>query len=221
MATKKTQDTPRIQYEERTYHITGTSPILGTKPADKNVYATYIASRAPEGQDTADELDGLPEEAAKGVTVFLRERKTGALCIQAYHIKGFLKEALAALKGQLDIAAPASKVDGLVSVSPAYPVFMLGDQPIMEADEQLERPIRANIPNIGPRTALGRSEMLWDGWELTFTICLCANGGTAKSKPLTFEAIEAALDYGGKFRGLGQWRNAQHGLFTWERVDDE
>jgi hypothetical protein len=44
------------------------------------------------------------------------------------------------------------------------------------------------------------------------------NGGTAKSEALTWDAIEAALDYGA-FHGLGQWRNADYGRFIWERED--
>lgn len=218
----KTQKTPLIRYEARTYRITGTTRILGTKPADPKIYEAFIASRAPADVDTGAEVDALPGmDAQKGTTVFLRDPDTGALCLEAYSIKGFLKEALAALKSQLAIASPASKVDNLVSVAPRFIPFTLDGEPIMEPDENglVERPIRANTQQ-GPRTALGRSECIWNDWELTFTIKLCANEGTAKSKPLMFDAIEAALEYGGEFKGLGQWRNAQNGMFTWERVDN-
>lgn len=50
-----------------------------------------------------------------------------------------------------------------------------------------------------------------------FSVTLVKNEGTAKSKAITFEQIEAALDYG-ELKGLGQWRNSGRGSFTWERI---
>ena len=50
-----------------------------------------------------------------------------------------------------------------------------------------------------------------------FAIAHRADMGKAKSKALTFDVIEEALDYGA-FKGLGQWRNGQNGRFKWQRI---
>ena len=64
----------------------------------------------------------------------------------------------------------------------------------------------------GPRVTVSASETILPEWELEFNLTLLQNAGTPKSKALTFEAIEAALEYG-FINGLGQWRNGQNGRF--------
>ena len=151
----------------------------------------------------------------RGLTVFLRD--DGVLCLSDYVIKGFLKEALGALKSQIGIAAHASKVDNFVLVTPAYLRFTKGGEDVTKPDEIFERPLRAMTMQ-GPRVSVAASECIRDGWELTFTIHLLENPASPKSKALTFDVIEQALDYGA-FKGLGQWRNGQNGRFTWSVVD--
>lgn len=204
-----------MKTSERTYKITGMMRILGAQAANPKVRSEYIASKAASLQKGQEETDKLPEGfEEKGLTVFLRDG--GALCMCDYVIKGFLKEALAALKSQLNIAAPATKVDNYILVTPAYLRFTRGGQPIKEADDILERPLRAMTMQ-GPRVSVTASEYIDPPWTLTFTISLLEGEKTARSEALTFEVIETLLDYG-SFKGLGQWRNAQNGRFTWERI---
>lgn len=72
---------------------------------------------------------------------------------------------------------------------------------------------------LGERVTLAASELVEDPWEITIEMTLIPNNGTAKSESLTWDAIEAALDYGA-FHGLGQWRNADYGRFMWEQVEE-
>jgi hypothetical protein len=95
--------------------LTLVGPLLGSAPADPDVYSTYIASKAPPGTDVLEE-SGLPDEK-KGITVFRRkvvgekEGKNEAgqtilvpvvdpnTCILLpYIVKGFLKSAAGAMK---------------------------------------------------------------------------------------------------------------------------
>ena len=204
-----------IKTEQRTYVITGLTRILGAQAANPKVHSEFIASKAAKLAKSEEETAMLPEEnlETKGLTVFLRDGD--ALCLADYVIKGFLKEALGVIKGQVRLLSPASKVDNLVMVTPAYLTFTRDGEPVTEADEIFERPLRAMTMQ-GPRVSVAASETINAGWGLRFTLTLIENEGTAKSVPLTFDVIEQALDYGA-FKGLGQWRNGQNGRFTWKR----
>lgn len=203
--------------ESRTYKLTGLTPILGSAPASRAIRTQYIASKAPT--DTLRE----EEEAApfdldeKGLTVFNRNPQD-QLCLMGYQIKGFLKGALTAIKTQCKIAAAKGKIDNLVFVEPRYIPLRRNGQALRDEDEILERPLRAQTMQ-GERTTLAASELVEDPWEITIEMTLVPNGGTAKSEALTWDAIEAALDYGA-YHGLGQWRNADYGRFRWEREEE-
>ena len=199
----------------QSYRITGLTRILGAQAANPNVRTEYIASKAASFAKGEEETAKLPENIEeKGLTVFLRDE--GTLCLCDYVIKGFLKEALSALKSQIGIVAPASKVDNFVLITPAYLRFTRECEPITEPDLVFERPLRAMTMQ-GPRVSVSASETIERGWELTFTITLLENPSSPKSKALTFDVIEEALDYGA-FKGLGQWRNGQNGRFKWQRI---
>ena len=70
----------------------------------------------------------------------------------------------------------------------------------------------------GERVALAKSELIELPWRVRIDIVLLDNAGTAKSKELTFDIIEEALNYGA-YKGLGQWRNGGYGQFTWAEVE--
>ena len=160
----------------------------------------------------------LPEDADKGMTVFLRDTDS-TLILMDYAIVGYFKSAITALKSENGIAQVKSKVGTYLFVEPrAIPIYQEGD-PVVEPDDVLERPLRAETMK-GPRVSLAASELVKDPWEITITVRLLENEGTAKSKRLTFDAVEDALDYGA-LKGLGQWRNGGYGRFTWERVDEK
>ena len=90
---------------------------------------------------------------------------------------------------------------------------------IYEEDDQLERPLRADTPK-GPRVSLTASERIELPWSMEFEVTLFPNEATAKSKALSWENIEDALDFG-RFSGIGQWHNGGNGTFMWERIEDE
>ena len=62
---------------------------------------------------------------------------------------------------------------------------------------------------MGERICLANSEMIPAGAEIEFTICLL--------KDDMEKVTEEWLDYG-KYSGIGQWRNASYGAFTWEEI---
>ena len=200
-----------------TYKLHGINRVLGAQAANPKVRSEFIASKAAKLEKGMEETSMLPEQSLEttGLTVFLRD--DGALCLSDYVIKGFLKEALKTLKGQIGIGMADSKVDNLILVTPAYLRFTRNGQPVTEADGILERPLRAMTMQ-GPRVSVAASEIVEAGWELEFSITLIENAPTPKSRALTFDVIEEALDYG-SFKGLGQWRNGQNGRFMWERVE--
>lgn len=208
-----------LDIEKRKYVLTGITRILGAQPANPDVRSAYIASKAKTLQKSEEENARLPERSEEDIerlnlTVFLRE--DGALAISDYVIKGFLKEAMAAVKGKTGVASPASKIDNLTLVRPAYLRFTHGSIPVTEPEEIVQRPLRAQTMQ-GPRNTVTASECIGPGWQLEFELLLLDNAETKRSAALTFEAIEQALSYGA-FKGLGQWRNGQNGRFTWERT---
>lgn len=206
-----------MKIEKRTYRITGQTRILGAQAANPDVRSEFIANKAASLAKGDEETAMLPEKdiEKKNLTVFLRD--DGVLCMCDYVIKGFLKEALTVLKGEVGILASNGKVDNLVMITPAYMRFTRDGAPVTEPSAVFERPLRAMTMQ-GPRVSVTASETIDAGWQLEFTVSLIENAGTTKSRALTFDAIETALDYG-DFKGLGQWRNAQNGRFTWERVE--
>ena len=203
-----------LKIEERTYRLHGLTRILGSQPADPDVRTKFLASMInPEKAE--EEAKKLPlDQQNRNLTVFLRD--SGCLCICDYVIKGFLKEAIKVLKSQVNVANGAGKIDNQVLITPAYLVFMRNGEQLDVADGDLERPLRAMTMQ-GPRVSVTASEYIEPEWSLEFTISLLAGEKTARSEALTFEVIETLLSYG-EFKGLGQWRNAQNGRFTWERV---
>jgi hypothetical protein len=202
--------------ESRIYKLTGLTPILGSAPASRAIRTQYIASKAPTDKLREEEEAASFDLDEKGLTVFNRNRQD-QLCLMGYQIKGFLKGALTALKAQLKIAAAKGKIDNLVFVEPRYIPLIRDGQPLRDEDEILERPLRAQTMQ-GERVTLAASELVEDPWEITIEMTMIPNAGTAKSEALSWDAIEAALDYGA-YHGLGQWRNADYGRFIWERED--
>lgn len=208
----------QLQLETRTYRLKGITPILGGMPASKAVYTEFIASKAPNPHDDDEIIENLREREEKGITVFARNNRD-QICILGRHLKGYMKEALMALKAQYDIGSLKNKIDTLFFVDPLFIPFKRGDEYIIDEDDMLERPLRAETAQ-GPRVALQSSEMILDPWEVVFEVTLFPNNGSAKKQNLCWEAVELALDYGA-YHGIGQWRNGDYGKFIWERIDEE
>ena len=210
----------------RKYILTGTSPILGSCPANPEIYKKFIADKLADLHKGEEETGMLPtpeqlaeeEKSIKtqGFTVFLRD--DDHLVISGHVIKGFLKTALSSLKSQLNIGSPKSKIDEFLFVGERYiPIKRKNGEYITKPDSICERSLRAETMQ-GPRVSLAASEQI-DEWMIEVTLTLLDNSGSTKSKPLTWEAIEECLNYG-YLKGLGQWRNSGLGSFTWKEVTE-
>lgn len=188
--------------------LTLTEVMLGTVPKDPEVYRQYIASQAALTDDElAEELASVERVEEKGWTGF-RKLEDGTPFMFDYMVKGFLKDAcgmLRRVKGTKSKALTAYKkeIDGLVFIEPRKITLDLnGGEPGV-----LERPLRASTPK-GERVSLARSDTVPAGTTLEFEITVM--GGNVDEATL-----REWLDYGA-YHGLGQWRNAGYGTFTYE-----
>jgi hypothetical protein len=189
--------------------LTLTEELLGTKPADKAVFASFIASRAPDEDLRQQEIDTAEHREMAGTTVF--HKMNGQAGVWDYQIKGFFKDACHSLRAADETAsknlkAYKTKIDGLVFVTPRFiPISVVGNLGLCE------RPLRAETAQ-GPRVSLVRSETIAPGSTLEFEVTLLAEDMT--------EYLQEWLQYG-MLRGLGQWRNSGKGRFTAEITEIE
>ena len=183
--------------------LTTIDEILGSQPNDKEIYSTYIASKAPDAPTMEQEIEafGAVEVDEKGMTVFARN-EDGAPCLYNYQIKGFFKAACQAFKKLIDqgifVYADFDQPQGRY-----IPISFEGEMGICQ------RPLRASTPQ-GERVALASSESIPAGATLEFDI-YCFNKSDLK-------LVREWLDYG-RFNGLSQWRNSGKGAFIWEEVE--
>ena len=208
-----------LLFETRKYRLTGIERMLGSQPASRTLRTEFIASKAPSPAEVEEEDNLLGEMDEKGLTVFLRDDKTNSLIMLDYMLRGFFKGALESLIAQTGIKMPRSKIDKYVFVGPRRIPIMRDGAEIMDEDDQIERPLRADTMR-GPRVSLAASESVDEGWEIEIEVTLMPNPESKVSKAVTWDALEMALDYG-RFQGLGQWRTGGNGRFLWERIDDE
>lgn len=207
-----------IEMETRKYRLRGMTPLLGSQPANPEVRTAYLASRAPDPALGDAETAMLPEDKETlGLTVFLRAPEDDALCLMDYVIRGYLKEALTALGAQNGIKQARSKVDKYLFAGPRVIPILRDGERLYDEDEQLERSLRAETMQ-GPRRALVASELVLDPWEVEVELTLLTNAGSTKSKAISWDTVEQALDFG-RLCGLGQWRTGGYGRFTWEQVE--
>ena len=201
--------------------LTLTESMLGTSPANEDIYRDFIGANAPDAQTLEEEVAALGVDAVaeKGMTVFPRG-EDGRPALYDYQIKGFFKDACQMLnrltkkdeKGKKvpqnasgRMKAYKKEIDGLIFVSPRMiPISFSGDIGICQ------RPLRAQTPQ-GERVALAMSEEVPAGATLEFEIT-CLDDGH-------LEAVREWLDYG-RLRGLGQWRNSGKGRFVWEETEE-
>lgn len=206
-----------LMMENRKYRLTGTTPLLGSQPASRTLRTEYIATKAPSPAEVEEEDNLLGDAEERGLTVFLRDDYDNSLIMLDYMLRGYLKGALEGLVAQTEVKQPRSKIDRYVFTGPRRIQIMREGELIIDEDDQLERPLRAETMR-GPRVSLAASEMIDLPWSVEVVITLLPNPASKSSAAVTWETIETALDYG-QFQGLGQWRNGGYGRFTWERVD--
>ena len=197
--------------------LTLVEEMLGTSPADPDVYGTYIASNAPDVATMEEEIAEHGEDAVKekGRTVFPR-LEDGRPFLYDYQVKGFMKDAcgmLSRLKGEDKKAVNESSklkaykkvIDGLIFPQPRkIPIDFDGET------GDCQRPLRAMTAQ-GERVSLASSDTVPAGATITFEI-VCLDDSHVK-------AVREWLDYG-ILRGIGQWRNSGKGRFTWEELKE-
>ncbi len=186
--------------------ITFDEPILGTVPKDPEIYARYIATKAAlTDEQLAEELATVEKVEEKGWTGF--HQLNGDSILYDYVLKGFFKDACGMLRRASDTRSSKLKayrkvIDGLVFITPRQIKLVLPDG---EKLGMLERPLRAQTAQ-GERVTLARSDTCPPGTQITFTVTVL--GG------VTQPTLREWFDYG-RLRGLGQWRNAGWGRFSY------
>jgi hypothetical protein len=194
--------------------------MLGTKAADPRVFATYIASKRPDGasQDELDAAERAMREAEQaeeaGTSIFHRDAE-GCSGIYDYQVRGFFKSAWQAMREADDsvsakLAAGKTKIDRLIFVTPRFIV------PTMPEGAELgvcERPLGADTPK-GHRVTVARSETMPAGTRLSFAVrSLAAAVGKGEKAVGVADLVREWLEYGALY-GLGQWRNSGKGRFV-------
>ncbi len=202
-----------MKMNEMKVRLTLTDEILGTAPNDKEIYANYIGSNAPDAPTREQEIEavGVDEVIEKSTTVFPRN-KDGHPIMWDYQIKGMVKDAVGMLRNvpgsySKKLTNYKKKIDGLVFIKDRENPF-IGEANI----GYCQRPLRGQTAQ-GERISLANSETLPAGTQIEFTFMWYEDG----KKLITRELFEEILDYG-RVRGLGQWRNSGKGRFTWEEV---
>ena len=191
--------------------LTFDEPLLGTSPANSEIYREFIGSKAPDAASVEDEVASLGADAVaeKGMTVFPR-LEDGTPFLWDYQIKGFFKDACGILrkvpgKRSSKIKAYKKEIDGLIFPQPRkIPLALSG--PVREC----QRPLRAQTAQ-GERVSLAMSEEVPEGSAVEFDV-VCLDDGQADN-------VREWLDYGA-LRGIGQWRNSGKGRFTWEELPE-
>lgn len=189
--------------------LTFTEPLLGTSPANEDVYRDFIGSKAPDAATVDDEVAAIGADAVveKGMTVFPR-LEDGTPFLYDYQIKGFFKDTCSGLrkvKGTKSekIKAFKKEIDRLIFPEPrCIPIRFEGEV------GECQRPLRAQTAQ-GERVSLAISEQVPAGATVEFTV-VCLSDNHEK-------VVREWLDYG-RFSGIGQWRNSGKGRFTWEEI---
>lgn len=190
--------------------ITFTEPILGTAPANPEIYRDFIGSKKPDAASVEDEVAALGVDAVaeKRMTVFPR-LDDGTPFLYDYQIKGFFKDTCGGLrkvKGTASekIKAFKKEIDKLVFVEPrTIPIMFDGEMDVCQ------RPLRAQTLQ-GERVSLAMSEEAPAGATIEFAVVCLSDSHEA--------AVREWLDYG-RFSGIGQWRNSGKGRFRWEEIE--
>lgn len=195
--------------KEMKVRLTFTEEILGTAPADKELYSTYIGSNAPDAPSKEEEIESIGVEGMieKGMTVFPRNEE-GKPILFDYQIKGFFKNSAKAFNYVKKISAYKTKIDNLVFIKERKIVLQL---PEGAEIGNCQRPLRASTAQ-GERVALANSESCPAGTAVEFTIMVMLD-------ELMNNVIEW-LNYGA-LNGIGQWHNSGKGRFTWEDISNK
>lgn len=213
--------------------LTFLEEILGTQSGDPNIHENFIAEKVKAGRDAdgkqlyksivrPEEVEAISVEDAinKAMTIFPRN-KNGEPIFWPYQVKGFFKSAQKMLndfngkKSEEYLPAYQRKIDLGVFVKATQDEWDGGNTGIVihlpEGAEMsnCERPLRAETMQ-GPRVSLANSETCPAGSWIEFDIKAFGPG-------MIMRVIDW-LSYG-QYNGLGQWRNAGRGRFTWDEIE--
>ena len=205
--------------------LTFIEEILGTAPGNPALHTEYVASKAPDAETMEKEIEaiGAGRMTEKTMTIFPRN-DAGEEILWPYQVKGFFKSAQQTLnrtedkKGALYLSAFKSKIDNLIFVRAPQDKFGTTGTGIVihwpegvEESYDCERPLRAETAQ-GPRIALAHSETCPVGSWVEMYI-------RTKMDSLEKNIIEWLES--GIYYGIGQWRNADKGRFTYEILDED
>lgn len=197
--------------------ITLTEEVLGSSPSNEELLASYIASKAPTDDLTAQEVDNIKAQAAEERITIFPKTADGTPFIYDYQLKGMFKDSCKALATAGKAGYPGGKhcaalkaykkaIDGLIFVSPREIPYDLHGLKMGFC----ERPLRAQTP-MGERVSIAKSETVPAGSTIEFEVnCL---------DPKLEDVVRECFDYG-TLRGLGQWRNSGKGRFEWEEIKE-
>ena len=195
---------------EMKVRLTLLDPQLGTTSNNPELRREYIMKKNPNGVDEEeDEGFDIDEQLEKDMTVFPR-LPDGRPFIWDYMIKGFFKDAQAAMNKIPDQKMSSYKkiIDGLIFVKERkIPMNM----PERSEVSTCTRPLRTSGPK-GERVALASSEQVPAGTTMEFTVQVL--------DPKLMNTVIRWFNYG-RFKGLGQWRNSGKGRFSWENLSEE
>lgn len=200
--------------KKHTTTIRLTQEALGTCPGDDEVYASFIASKAPDAATTEEEVAafGVDEVTQKGMTVFQADEE-GHPYLYNYMIRGFYKSAAAACKkitgtktNKDNLKAHKKAVDNWIPVFPRKLFFTHEDGTLVEKAElgNCQRPLRAQTAQ-GERVSLASSVTVPAGTYLTFETWVLDES--------LDKYIREWLSFG-RINGLCQWRNSGKGSFV-------
>lgn len=173
--------------------LTFTEPILGTSPANPEIYREFIGSKSPDAATVEEEVSALGADAVaeKAMTVFPRT-EDGTPFLYDYQIKGFFKDTCGGLrkvKGTTSekIKAYKKEIDKLIFPEPrVIPLEFSG--PVGEC----QRPLRAQTAQ-GERISLAMSEEIPAGATCEFRVtCLCDDHEKAVREWLDYAASPAS-----------------------------
>lgn len=195
-----------FKFDEMKVKVTFTEDVLGMMPGSEKIYEEFIASRAPKVELAEEETNEFSEEDEKKTMTVFPKLDNGVPFFWDYQIKGFFKDSCGMLKrysGSKSAAMKAYKkiIDGNVFIKERrIPINVQGEIGTKQ------RPLRAATPQ-GERIALACSETIPAGSTMEFTIEML--------DPSLKDTVVEWLNYG-RWHGMGQWRNASWGRFTYE-----
>jgi hypothetical protein len=213
---------------EMKIRVTFTDELLGTLPKCKDPKKLFTLNKFLEAEEAkaAKRGEELPEEIRLrvdeemamlcdnpedlGTTTFAK--LDGQPVLLDYYLRGFVKEGLKIKAEFEDIHVGHAKyskgtcarlVDNYIFVKERSPLLTLPEGAIQGSCVRSIRMMTAQ----GPRVGIVASDTVPEGTYIEYTY--------AAPRIDLLNLVEEVLDYG-EYKGMGQWRNAGKGRFSWQ-----